>query len=115
MTRTAPKHGECERHGCGNVGPLVDCGIVFLCRSCAAPKTPRGMSRRQLTESVMESVGNTNPPDSIDGQIVAEVRALYAVQDAARKVETSGVLCDPGCCGDSCGCEDLRRALGRTR
>lgn len=41
----------------------------------------------------------------------AEIYELWAVDDAARKVKASGVLCDPGCCGDNCGCAELRAAL----
>jgi len=36
---------------------------------------------------------------------------LEAIRDAAEKVEASGILCDPGCCGDSCGCDALHDAL----
>ncbi len=28
--------------------------------------------------------------------------------DAACRIVDSGILCDPGCCSDDCGCEDLR-------
>lgn len=30
---------------------------------------------------------------------------------AARKIIDSGILCDPGCCSDDCGCNDLRKAV----
>ncbi len=39
------------------------------------------------------------------------VPQLQAVVSAAEKVRASGVLCDPGCCSEDCGCARLRMAL----
>lgn len=39
------------------------------------------------------------------------MQRLAKLERAARRVVNSGVLCDPGCCGDDCGCDELRKVL----
>lgn len=36
---------------------------------------------------------------------------LAELERIGHRVINSGILCDPGCCGDDCGCDELRKAL----
>ena len=89
---------------------VVDYVEVFTCPFCKEmqegqavvvvsqqTELPRGGSINYICEDCARKIAVASVGEQLD-----------AYRDVLSKIVSSGILCEPGCCGDDCGCDDAR-------
>jgi hypothetical protein len=60
----------------------------------------------QLGDELFRMKGARNQLEDQRGELIKETEQL---KELIRRTVDSGLLCDPGCCGDDCVCDEIRK------